>query len=92
MLLNVLAGGGPKLLPELAKNCALTYHELSEDEKAKILDAFEQHKLEESKSIQPSVKSRVADIRHTVNIIEKEVCSFIARLDAYSCAPFSYRT
>ena len=49
------------------------YRLLTKEEKATILEEFEEHKVTEAKALHQSNKSRVSDVSYTVRALEDEV-------------------
>ena len=49
------------------------YSALTVEEKAELIDEFEDHKATKETALRTSAKSRVSDITHTVQRVEQEV-------------------
>jgi hypothetical protein len=63
---------GKDVLQELVKSHRAEYQELMDDEKAKILLEYSEHKETQATGIQISTKSKVNDVTQTLKAIKNE--------------------
>jgi hypothetical protein len=61
------------VLGEVVKNSQEAFHNLSQAEKDELIKGLNEHKAMKAKGMQTLNKSRINDITHTVDMIEKEV-------------------
>lgn len=74
----VLTKSGKDVLQDLLHNYTDEYRELSQGEKDRLVEEYEEHKLHKSKGIRISMKSKINDVTLTLKAIENEVRVFCA--------------
>ncbi|KIK35796.1 hypothetical protein CY34DRAFT_26524 [Suillus luteus UH-Slu-Lm8-n1] len=79
---NILTKSGKDVLQDLLHNYTDEYRELSQGEKDRLVEEYEEHKLHKSKGIRISMKSKINDVTLTLKAIENELNSLKCRTGA----------
>ena len=74
---NIAVAGGRNMLHELVKENREEYHTLSEDEKGRLVEEFNEFKVSKAIGICTTAKSKINDVTHTLKAVETEV-SFLS--------------
>jgi hypothetical protein len=60
-------------LQDLLHNHADEYHELSQEEKDRLIEEYNENKEHKTKGVRMSTKSKINDVTQTLKVIENEV-------------------
>ncbi|KAI6017230.1 hypothetical protein PISMIDRAFT_118276 [Pisolithus microcarpus 441] len=85
---NEMAGSKGMLLNLVWESC-MEYHELSAEDKNRLIEEFSELREAKAIGVHVTTKSKINDITHMLKVVENEVCPFPPLLSLLFIAIFS---